>query len=116
MTNHVHLKRKSKDGWNFAGREDREKWKNKSVPFFFFPDTLYPSGYGRWINRIRFFFAAGRGYSFTYMISNRCTEAVSGTWIAFAGGNLYFALKQLLNGIEYVNHAIQRVCHNKELT
>jgi hypothetical protein len=36
MTNHVHLKRKSKDGRNFEGREDREKWENKSVPFLLF--------------------------------------------------------------------------------
>jgi 2-methylisocitrate lyase-like PEP mutase family enzyme len=29
------------------------------------PDTFYPHGYGRWINRIRFFFAAGADYLFT---------------------------------------------------
>ena len=38
------------------------------------PDTLYASGCGKWINRIRCFFAVGGDDSFTYMISSCCEE------------------------------------------
>ena len=64
-------------------------------------DTLYPSGYGRWINSIRYFCSAVWDNSFTYMISRCCGEAVSGTYIAVAGGNINS--KQLFNVIEYVS-------------